>query len=82
MVRIVIECPPNNEQIMAKLSELAGLVGGLTTKVQKVHDEVQKLKESLEDVDIPADAQAALDNLDTALSGLDELNPDAESPTT
>lgn len=69
--------PKEHDQVMAKLSELTGLVKNLGLKVEKIHAEVQKLKDSLGDVDLPAEAQTALNNLETALSGLDELNPDA-----
>jgi predicted nuclease with TOPRIM domain len=78
---VIVECgSPDSEDIMAKLSELAKQLGTLNERVQKIHDEVKKLKDSLSDVDLPAEAQTALDNLDTALSGLDELNPDATPP--
>lgn len=63
---------------MAKLSELAGLLSDLNTKVEKVRIEVQALKDALEadDVDLPPEAQAALDNLTAALQAVDDINPD------
>jgi uncharacterized coiled-coil DUF342 family protein len=70
------------ENIMTKVSEVAALINDLRGKVTKIHQEVQTLKDSLNDVDLPPEAQAALDNLSASLSALDELNPDAPTPPT
>lgn len=65
---------------MAKLSTLKDQLEALNTQVSKIATEVQTLKDSLEDVEIPADAQAALDNLSAALKAVDDINADAPPP--
>ena len=62
---------------MAKLSTLAQTLTNVGTQLDKVKTEVEALKASLEDVEIPAEAQAALDKLAAIAQALDELNPDA-----
>jgi chromosome segregation ATPase len=64
------------DKLMAKLSTLAGTLNDLETVLNKVKIEVEKLKEQLGDVDIPADAQATLDRLSALGKTLDDLNPD------
>jgi len=63
-------------QILMKLTDLAATLTALDTEVQKIGTEVQALKNSLTNVDLPADAQTALDNLTTHLKAVDDLNPD------
>jgi len=73
----------NNERyetVMAKLSTLAGTLAAIESTLGKVKLEVEKLKESLGDVEIPADAQDSLTRLTALSAALDELNPD--EPTT
>lgn len=73
----------NNEQqenIMAKLKELAGKLGVIGDTLDKVKTEVQALKDSLTDVELPPEAEAALDRLAKAADALDALNPDPEPP--
>ncbi len=60
-----------------KLNELAGALDAVNTKVEKVRAEVQALKDSLTDVDLPPDAQAALDKLTATVQSVDDINPDA-----
>ena len=62
---------------MIKLTELAGVVTTLSEKVTKIAVEVQALKDALVNVEIPAEAQNALDALSTQLQSLDDVNPDA-----
>jgi len=69
--------PSKHEQIMSKLSELAGNLTALTAVVTKIATEVQALKDALANAEIPAEAQAALDNLSAALKAVDDINPDA-----
>lgn len=66
----------NRIAIMAKLSELSGALSALADQVDKIAKEVEALKAALADVEIPAEAQAALDRLTTAIKGVDDLNPD------
>lgn len=59
-----------------KVSELADTLTALSDQVDKIAKEVQALKDALTNVDIPANAQAALDRLTAAIKGVDDLNPD------
>lgn len=60
-----------------KVSELAGVLNTLVAQVEKIRAEVQALKDSLANVDLPEAATTALANLDTALKGVDDITPDA-----
>lgn len=64
------------ELIMAKLSTLADTLNKLSDQVDKIKVEVQALKDSLVDVDLPVGAVTALERLTTALQGVDDINPD------
>lgn len=66
----------DTDKIMAKLSELAAKVTAVADQVDKVKTEVQKLKDSLADVDLPPEAQAALDRLAASVQAVDDINPD------
>ena len=72
------------KKLMAKLSTLAETLATIETTLKKVKTEVEKLKEGLGDVEIPAEAQAALDRLTALSTALDDLNADAptEPPVT
>lgn len=65
-----------------KVSELAGKFTALVGVVDKIAAEVQKLKDSLSDVDLPPEAEAALANLEASLKKVDDINPDEPPPTT
>lgn len=62
--------------INMKVSELAAALTTLNTQVEKVRVEVQKLKDSLSDVDLPPEAEQALASLTTALKAVDDINVD------
>lgn len=78
-----------------KVSEVAGVIGAIDTAVQaigvevaKVATEVQTLKDSLTNVDLPPEAQAAIDGLSThttalanAVKQVDDIIPDNPAPT-
>jgi hypothetical protein len=59
-----------------KLSELAGAIDGVTTKMRKIKGEVEKLKASTADVQVPSEAQQAFDQLTAFTQETDDLNPD------
>jgi hypothetical protein len=65
---------------MSKLSELANKLGALDEQLTKAKDEIlaklDELQTALADMDIPADAQAILDNLGTLAQTLDDIVPD------
>ena len=67
----------NRKIIIMKLNELANAIATVNTTLEKVAKEIQVLKDSLTNVDLPADAQAALDKLVATASALDALNDDA-----
>lgn len=60
-----------------KLSELNAALEAVNTQLEKVKTEVQTLKDSLSNVDLPADAQASLDRLTGLAKAIDDINPDA-----
>ncbi len=68
-------------QIMAKLNELVGLVNEVNAKLDKSKDEIlakiTTLEAALVDVELPADAVAALDTLKASAQTLDDIVPDA-----
>jgi hypothetical protein len=70
--------------IMAKLSTLAASVAALTAQVQKSKDEIvakiAALENALADVDLPADAETALEELKGAVQAVDDINPDPAPP--
>jgi uncharacterized protein YoxC len=63
--------------IMAKLNTLADTLTGIEATLNKVKTEVEALKASLDNVDIPANAQESLDRLTALSKALDDLNQDA-----
>ena len=65
------------QRIRMKLSELSATLTTLGDQVEKVRVVVQALKDSLADVDLPAEAQAALDRLTASVAAVDQINPDA-----
>lgn len=102
VVGAVTEKQNEERNIMSKLNELATTLNGLVAKAEKqietsgkVLDEVTKLrtdfdalKGTLENVDLPAEAEAALvalgarlDAVAGKLAAVDAVNPDATAPT-
>ena len=71
---------------MAKLNELVGIVNEITAQVIKSKDEVvakiAELEAALVNVELPAEATAALNALKTSVQEIDNLNPDAVTETT
>lgn len=68
-------------RIMAKLSELGGKLAAIETTLNKVKDEVENLRDQLGDVELPAEAEAALGRLEALSKTIDDINPDAPPPT-
>lgn len=72
------------QRIVMKVSELSTALGNIATQLDKAQAEIvaeiAALKAALENVDLPADAQTALDNLSAKAQALDDLNPDAPTP--
>lgn len=72
------------EEIMAKLSELLGRLSGIDTKLDEVAAklseasaeivaEIQKLKDQLGNVDIPADAEVTLATIEAKAGSVGEV---------
>lgn len=61
---------------MSKLNELAGNLTAVVGTLEKVKQEVTDLKDSLTNVELPPEAQAALDKLIATSAALDALNED------
>lgn len=59
-----------------KVTELAGVVNGLVEREQKIIAEIEALKASLADADVPQEAADALANLEALIAKADDLNPD------
>lgn len=60
-----------------KVSELEARLDAETARVTKIAAEVQVLKDSLSDVDLPQAAVDSLDRLSAALKSVDDLNEDS-----
>lgn len=65
------------DNIMAKITTLGAALTALADQTDKIGKEIQALKDALVDVEIPADAQAALDRLTASIKTADDLNEDA-----
>lgn len=65
------------EHIDMKLNELNAALTAVNDTLAKVQAEVEALKGSLSNVDLPADAQASLDKLSALAKAIDDINPDA-----
>jgi hypothetical protein len=67
-----------------KLTDLAERLNAISSQLDKAKIEIVNaiaaLTEALANQEIPAAAQAALDNLASVARDLDELNPDAPPP--
>lgn len=62
---------------MAKLSSLAASLTALGDQTAKIISEIQTLKGTLSDVDLPADAEASLARLTGLIQSADDENADA-----
>jgi len=66
---------------MSKLSDLTKALADIDAKLEKARTEITgkiaELQTALENTDIPAEAQAALDALSTSAQALDDIVPDA-----
>lgn len=69
------------EKIMAALKDLATQLVALNDQVQKSRTEVlakiAELEAALSNVELPADAQAALESLKASVQAVDDVVPDA-----
>jgi uncharacterized membrane protein YvbJ len=72
------------KRIMAKLSTLATTLIGVKDQLEKGKQEIlariENLETALADVDLPAEAETALEALKTSAQGIDDINPDAPTP--
>lgn len=63
-----------------KVSELEARLDAEVAKVEKIAAEVQILKDTLSDTELPPAAVASLERLSAALTAVDNLNEDAQPP--
>jgi len=71
-------------KIMTQVNELAAKLEQVNVQLGKAKEEiinqVNALQDALANVELPADAEVALNNLVGAAQALDDLNPDAPAP--
>ena len=69
---------------MIKLAELATALGAVNDKLEKAKTEIlakiAELQDALANVEVPADAQAALDTLVAKAQALDDIVPEVVPP--
>ena len=72
------------KNMSTKLSELAAAIVAVNNGLDKAKTEIlakiAELEDSLQDVEIPAEAQAAIDDLRVKAQALDDIVPDAPPP--
>jgi peptidoglycan hydrolase CwlO-like protein len=68
----------NVQEINMKTSQLASILSALADKADKIHAEVAALRKAFDDsdVEIPAEAEAALTRLEGVLTSVDNINLD------
>lgn len=70
--------------IMTKIVEVAELVTALVAQLDKAKSEIlskiEELQQQLSDVDLPHEAEAAIEDLKAAVQALDDVVPD-QPPT-
>lgn len=65
---------------MSKLSSLTATLTAIATRLEKIESEVKALRDSLSDVDLPPEAEAALGRIEQLTKNIDDVNPDAPAP--
>lgn len=79
ILRYLVAIHRKEERIHMKLTELATALADMSTQLAKAQAEIlnkiAELNEALTNVDVPADAVTALENLKTAAQGLDDIVP-------
>lgn len=63
-----------------KVSEVAPTLNKISDNLDKVKTEVQNLKDSLSDVELPDEATEALERLTAATKAVDDVIPDDPTP--
>ena len=70
--------------IMTQVNDLAAKIEAVNAQLEKAKNEIinhiNALQDALANVELPADAEVALNNLMGAAQALDDLNPDAPAP--
>lgn len=66
---------------MTQVNELAIKLDEQAVVVSKIISEINVLKDALQNMELPADAEAALANLAALIKTADDQNPDAPVPT-
>jgi vacuolar-type H+-ATPase subunit E/Vma4 len=72
-----------HQQIMSKLSNLAAALTGIDSKLteaqMEIVAEIQKLRDSLGNVELPPEAEAALASIQAKANALADVIPNAEA---
>jgi uncharacterized coiled-coil protein SlyX len=76
---IRLECLAERNDM--KVSELNARLTQAETVLTKVQAEVQALKDSAADADLPPETVAALDRISALIGSIDAINPDSTAPT-
>ena len=75
---------PWEKEVMIKLAELATALGAVNDQLEKAKTEIlakiAELQDALANIEVPADAQAALDTLVAKAQALDDIVVDAAPP--
>lgn len=75
----VSETNKRHKEIMSKLSELAGALTGIDAKLTEASTEItgliKDLRDALDNTEIPAEAQAALDAITAKAAALADIVP-------
>jgi guanyl-specific ribonuclease Sa len=76
---LLIQQQRTNQNTTMKLAQLAAALTAIDTKLTEAQTEIvteiQKLKDALTDVDVPAEAQAAIDAITTKAGTLADIVP-------
>lgn len=79
---LLIRQQDHNKTITMKLAQLAAAIAAIDTRLTEAQTEItaeiQKLKDALSDVEVPAEAQAALDAITVKSAALADIVPNAE----
>jgi DNA anti-recombination protein RmuC len=81
---VISQIQQTEATIMAKLAEIASRLEAVDATLKKASSEIVteigNLREALADVDLPAQAETALEAIEASARQLDDIVPDAPAP--
>lgn len=81
VVKLLLKIIKQTKTTMLSQKDAAVKIDGLTTQLGKISTEVQALKDALANQEnVSPEVEAALGRLEAAVTGVDDLNPDAPTP--